>query len=142
MSLPSFIDDGGGSGNKARVTDKGQLVVAPISYDQTKFVELAEPNIGYNFYPPIGGKQFVITGVIATGDKQINANADATVEVYEAISTTTTAVKKALITFVLTQSTVLSLLPLNILVNTGVYINAKTDDDDVHMNIIGYFINA
>ena len=28
---------------------------------------------------------------------------------------------------------------LNLLVNVGKFINAKTDDDDVHMNILGYY---
>lgn len=124
----------------AKVTGVGALVTSPFAYDETKFVELAEPNVGYNFYKPIAGKQFVITGVIATGDKQIAANADATVIVYEATTDVATVVTKELLTFVLTQSTALSMIPLNILVNEGVFINAKTDDDDVHTNIIGYRI--
>ena len=31
---------------------------------------------------------------------------------------------------------------LSLLVNVGKFINAKTDDDDVHMNILGYYVDA
>lgn len=145
MTLPVVIQghDHPNSGiQDAKVNRSGSLVTAAFDYDETKFVELAEPNTAYNFYKPKARKAFVITGIIATGDKQIGANADATVVVYEAITDATTAVSKELLTFVITQSTVVPLVPLNIFVNKGLFINAKTDDDDVHMNIMGYYIPA
>ena len=37
--------------------------------------------------------------------------------------------------------TSLAIVPLNILVNKGVWLNAKTGDDDVHMTIMGYYVN-
>jgi len=126
----------------AKVNGTGALVTAAFDYDETKFVELAEPDVAYNFYNPKAGRAFVITGMIATGDKQIAANADATVVIYEAITDVTTSVDKELLTFVITQSTVVPLVPLNIFVNEGKFINAKTDDDDVHLNIFGYYIPA
>ena len=78
--------------------------------------------------------------VIATGDKQVGANEDATVTIFEASDATTSTQDKVLLTFVLTQSTVVSLLPLNIIVNEGKFVNGETDNDDVHMNIFGYYI--
>ena len=126
--------------NTASITSRGALVVAPYAFDLTSFNELDLVNTAYNFYKPQVGKRFVVSGIIATGDKQIAAAADAVVEVYEAVSTTTTTVAKVILTFVLTQSTVVSFIPLNILVSEGKFINAKTDDDDVHMNIMGYYV--
>ena len=47
---------------------------------------------------------------------------------------------KVLIQFVVTQSTVVPVTGLNLVVSAGVYVNAKTSDDDVHMTITGYYI--
>jgi len=143
MTLPVKIeghDHANSTITAARVTRTGQLVTSVFSYDETKFNELGTAGTAANFYKPKSQQQFVITGMIATGDKQIAANADATVTIFEASDATTSTQDKVLLTFVITQSTIVSLLPLNILVNEGKFVNAETDDDDVHMNIFGYYI--
>lgn len=126
---------------KAKVTKSGELVVAPLSYDLTKFNELAEINTAYNFYGPIPLKQFVITSMLAYGDKQVSSNTNATVEVYEASATDETTVDKCLIRFEIGQNQAIPFTPLRVLVNHGKWINAKTDDDDIHMTIMGYYID-
>ena len=128
--------------NSASITSRGALVVAPYDYDLTQFQELDTNDVAKNWYLPRPAKRCVITGVIATADKQVGANEDATVTIFEAATRTTATADKVLLQFVLTQSTVVSLLPLNILVAEGKFVNAKTDNDDVHMNIFGYFIPA
>ena len=128
--------------NNASITSRGALVVAPYDYDLTQFQELDTDDVAKNYYKPRVDKRFVVTGVIATADKQVGANEDATVTIFEAASSATATADKVLLQFVLTQSTVVSLLPLNILVAEGKFVNAKTDNDDVHMNIFGYFIPA
>lgn len=141
MTLPINIIDGKkGTKVKAGVTSLGQLITAPFAYDETKFNELAENDTAYNFYTPKTGEQFVLTGVMAYGDQQITANADANVTVYEASSSSTATVDKVLLQFAIGRSISFIATPLNILVNAGKYINAKTDDDDVHMTITGYYI--
>ena len=128
--------------NRASVTSRGAVVVAPYDYDLTKFGELGTANTAVNFYGPNLNKRFVVSGVIATADKQVGAADDATVVIFEASNDTTATEDKVLLEFVLTQSQVVSLLPLNILVAEGKFINAKTDNDDIHMNIFGYYIPA
>ncbi len=140
MSTPTQIVDGRGTKNKAVVTNIGQLVTAPFSYDDTQFKELAEVDTAYNFYKPKAGQQAVLTGCIARADKQVSSTVDATVIVYEATSATTTNISKTLLQFAMVQGDIISLLPLNIIVNEGKFINAKTTDDDIHMNLFGYFI--
>ena len=130
----------GPNGNEAHVTSSGELVVAPLHYDETKFNELAVDNTGYNFYGPLPGKQFVITGFIAVGDQQITANANANVIIYEAADTGTTTVDKILVQFVIKQDQDIPMPGLHILVNKGKFVNAKTDDDDVHLTLMGYYI--
>ena len=145
MSLPVIIqghDHPNAGVTDAKVTGLGALVTSPFAYDLTQFQELGVAGTAANYYEPQPHKRFVITGVIATGDKQVGANEDATVVIFEASNTTTSTKDKILLQFVLTQSTVVSLLPLNILVAEGKFVNGETDNDDVHMNIFGYYIPA
>ena len=140
MTTPTNIVDGSGSKSKAKVTNAGQLVTASLSYDLTIFNELGEINTAYNFYEPKAGCNFVITGVVAVADKQVSSAASADVVIYEAASAAATTVSKVLIQTAMVQDQIQIFLPINILVNEGVYINAKTTDDDIHMTIMGYYI--
>ncbi len=124
----------------AKVTELGQLVVAPLAYDETEFRELAVADTAYNFYVPRSGKQFIITGIRAKADRQVSPTSDADVVIYEAAAPDTTTVSKVLYREAMVQGEFATLLPLNILVNTGVWVNAKTSDDDIHMTIFGYYI--
>ena len=141
MSTPAHIVDGfHGTRNKACVTKIGQLVTTPFRYDETEFKELAVNDTAYNFYSPKHEQQFVITGIVAVGDQQITANSNADVVVYEATAPDTTTVEKVLFQTAIARDSFQGLPSLNILVNKGVWINAKTTDDDVHMTIMGYYI--
>jgi len=128
------------NGRSVKVTKSGEMVVAPLAYSDTKFNLLDATATAYHYYPPLSGKQFVISCVLVFGDKEIANASDTTIEIYEAASTTETTVSKVLMTFGLGQLTSLAITPLNILVNPGVYVNAKTDDDDVYLTIMGYYI--
>jgi hypothetical protein len=136
------IIDGSGNGRAARVTSIGQLVTAPFAYDETVFKELALADTAYNFWPPKPGEQFVITGVLFRADKQVSSTVDATVVIYEATTDTSTTVSKILIQFAVVEGDIINATALNLLVNEGRYVNAKTDDDDIHMTIMGYYIDT
>ena len=128
----------------AEVTALGQLVVAPLAYDDPAFKELAEPNTAYNFYKPISGQQFVITGIRAKADRQVSTTVDADVVVYEASAEGSTAglvVDRILHREAMVRGESFTLLPMNLLVNAGKFVNAKTTDDDIHMSIWGYYVS-
>lgn len=130
-----------GSGDKtAEVSRLGALVVGPLSPNETKFNELGIVDTAFNFYKPKAGQQFIITNVFAFGDKQVSSVTNATVEVYEALAEGDTAVDKTLLKFEIGQNQFQAYNEINLLVNPDVYINAKTSDDDVHMNILGFYI--
>lgn len=133
---------GPGNGVHAIVTDLGQLVTASLLYDETKFKELAEPDTAYSFYKPLAKQQFVITSIFARADKQVSSTVDATVVVYEGETDATITVDKVLLQFAMVQGDTVPLPQINIIVNEGKYVNAKTSDDDIHMNILGYYIPA
>ena len=133
--------EGGNSGRVASVTSDGALAVGPVSFNLIEFNELDTTVTAYNFYSPKSGKQFVVTAIFAYGDKQVGLGTNATVEVYEASSTTETTVDKIIMQFEIGQNQFHPFTSLNLLVNEGKFINAKTDDDDVHMNILGYYVD-
>ena len=133
--------EGGDSGRVADVTPDGALAVGPVSFNLVEFNELAAAATAYNFYSPLPGKQFVVTAIFAYGDKQVSSSTNATVEVYEASSTSEATVDKIIMQFEIGQNQFHPFTSLNLLVNEGKFINAKTDDDDVHMNILGYYVD-
>ncbi len=133
--------EGGNNEAKVKVTPSGELVVGPLSYDETVFNELDTVDVGVNFYEPLPGKQFVMTGVLFRADKQVSSTVDATVVVYEAGDTATATVDKVLIQFAVVQGDIINATSLNLLVGVGKFVNAKTDDDDIHMTIMGYYID-
>lgn len=124
----------------ARVV-QGALTVTPPSFNLIEFKELGTINTAFNFYQPKGGKQFVVTNIFAYGDKQVAANSNATVIVYEATTDATVTVSKIIMQFEIGQNEFHPFNSLNLLVNTNRFINAKTDDNDVHVNILGFFID-
>ena len=126
--------------NNASITSRGALVVAPYDYDETKFQQLVSDDVPLNFYDPVVHRRFVITGVIATGGQDITGNASANTVIYEASSFESTVQDKVLLKFVITKAQVVIMLPLNILAREGKFITAVTDDNSVHINIMGYFI--
>lgn len=139
MSNKIQIMDGIGSSSLACVTSIGQLVVAPLSYDDTTFIELAEPNVPFNFYEPREAQQFVITVLDLVADKQVSSSVSAEIVIYEATAEDTLTISKVLYQTAMVQDQDKT-LSTNILVNEGVWINAKTTDDDIHMTIMGYYI--
>jgi hypothetical protein len=127
---------------EVKVTPLGQLVIAPLAYDETEFRELAELDTAYNFYKPRSGQQIVITGIRAKADRQVSNTVDADVVIYEAISETTLTVDKVLHREAMVRGESFTFTPLNILVRAGKYINAKTTDDNIYMTLMGYSVPA
>jgi hypothetical protein len=140
MSLPIHIIGGGKQRSKVAVTKRGQLIVAPYEYDETQFIELAEVNTAYNFYKPKMGMQFVITGMRIKADRNVSTTVDATVEIYEAALPDTTTSDKILHEEAMVRGESATLLPTNILVRMGKFVNAKTTDDNIFMTVMGYYI--
>lgn len=139
--MPTPVHLLGRRGNwAADVTQLGQLVTAPFAYDETVFKELAADNTAYNFYKSKSGQQFVITGIRAKADRDVSNTVDADVVIYEAASEDTTTVDKILHQEAMIRGESITLVPLNILVAAGKYVNAKTTDDDIHMTLFGYYI--
>jgi len=131
------------NGNTARVNESGELVVAVGGYDETKFVELAAAATIYNFYEPITEKQFVVTGFLAYADKQVSATTNATVIIFESdtIGGDLASNDDVIFQFEVGQNQSVPFPNISVLVSNGRYVNAKTDDDDIHMTIVGHYVD-
>ena len=133
--LPVYLVD---SSNKEVVVGNGGTLTISAIFDVVEFNELAVADQAYNYYQPLAGSKFIFTGVVATADKDVVA--DATIVIYEADSPESTTVDKVLFQFVLLKNQQLVIPNFQIEVKPNVWINGKTDDDDIHMSVIGHFV--
>ena len=130
-----------GTKRGAGVTKNGQLTTAPVSYSVPIYKELATANTAYNFIKPKAGCRIVITDILLYANRNVGAN-DATVIVYEADSASATTESKILFQTEMLKQTRADLTGLNLVVNEGKWVNAKTNDDDVFVTIAGYHIGS
>ena len=132
----------GRGGIIAEVTPGGHLVVGEHKFDETVPKNLSSINTAFNFYKPISQKQFIIKGIVAKANKDVSTSTDADLVIYEGTSDSTTTVDKLLFEAAMTKHDSLILLGTNILVNEGIFLNAKTDDASIFVTIMGYYIRA
>lgn len=135
------IVDGCGSMRRATVSSTGALSVAPANYDETASQTMSSTATAFNFFEPNPSQQFVITGLLAFATKDVSDASDTIITVYEADQSTEITSTKDLMVFGMGKLTNLQLVPLNLLVNAGVYVNGKTDDATINMTLMGYFVN-
>ena len=139
MSIPAYLV--GRNGQQVSVNDAGELLISNGPFDLAVFNELDIANQAYNFYGPKGQQQFVMTGFLMYGDKQVSGATNATVIIYEASAPDSVTVDKVLIQVEVGQNQAVPFPSIRVLANRGVYINAKTDDDDIHMTILGHYVD-
>ena len=131
----------GGSGKEAKVTSYGQLVTAPLDFSTTYNATAGTANTPVNLIVPKTGKVFIINTIMLYANQSVSNTADATVVLYEATSSTTATESKSILSTAMVRSNRVVLNNVNILVSEGVWVNLKTDDDDVYGTIIGYYVN-
>ena len=129
----------GSKGATAEVTKSGELVVAPLSYDDVANQTLNSANVAENFFRPRSLKQFVITTILINADKSVTT--DVIVDVYEASTSDSTTIDKAIFHAEVLKNDQRDITGLRLLVSSGKFINAKADDANVNISIMGYFIN-
>lgn len=141
MTIPVHIK-GGAKNVTVLVSDLGQLVVAPIAYDEVSFNEMNVAIAAFNFYEPEPGMQFVITSIYMKADRGVSNTVDATIILYESDAIDSLSVDKVLFQVNLVRGNAVNLAPLNILVSEGVWINGRTSDTDIFSTVTGYYIDV
>lgn len=140
MSIDVSITDQGS--RHVKINEEGELLVSDGAFDTPVFNELAEINTAYNFFKPKAHKVLIITGFLAYGDKQISTSTNSTVVIYEGTQADTTTADRVLFQFEVGNNQSVPFPSIKLLCRSGYYINAKCDDDDVHMTILGHYVNA
>jgi hypothetical protein len=141
MSIKSEIIDGWGSGQKACVSTRGELVVGKVDYSTSYAIEATAAATAYNFVGPISAKRFVITDILLYANKNVGAG-DASVQVYEADSSTSTTITKTILDIEMVKQTARDMTGLNLIVTEGKWVNIKTDDATIFASVMGYYVRA
>ncbi len=138
MPLPITIKD---CNRVSKITEYGALYTANAGHDKTFNAKMTAANTAYNLLEPKTSKKFVITGLFIKAQFSVSNSVAATIIVYEAGSRTSLTVVETIINLGLIRDDIASIFPINILVNTGVWVNAKTDDPTVDVVLFGFPID-
>lgn len=142
MSIFTKIQDGTGSKKLAKVTAKGQLVVGPIDFSEAFNATLGTAAAAVNVVPPLHGFNFIITSILLYANRNVGVN-DATVTIFESsVGPTSSVPTKVIFTSEVPKQTSRDVQPLNLQVTESRWVNAVTDDDDVFVTIMGYYIET
>ena len=141
MTIKTTIKDGRGTGNEAEVTSRGQLVVSSIDFSTFYSVTLDTINTGFEIAPPVTGKIFIITTIELYADKSVGAS-DASVELYESDQSAVTTVVNTVFKTEIPKVRDRVLTGLNVKVSQGKWLNAKTNDNNIFVNVAGYYVDA
>ena len=130
----------GNGGNRVKVSEYGELVMAPVSYSTPSVGSLVANDTGVMFIPPQVSKRIVITGAIVAAGKNVSATTAAAVEVYESSTGSGETVAQSILQTEILKSSTQSFLPLNVITSEGRWVMAKTSDADVNVSIYYYYI--
>lgn len=122
---------------KARVTEFGQVVVAPVNYSTPVTVEMSSINTPYLLVSPKEGKSVVITAAILTANKSVGVN-DATVTIYASDTADGAVTTDAIVSLEMIKNSTLPLTGLNFIVPPGKFILSTTNDATVFITA-GYY---
>ncbi len=138
--IDAIIKDGTGTGSKARVSPFGQVITGPVDYNSVSTQTMAVNDQVYNFVEPIAGRRIVVDGLLIYADKAVGAN-DASIVIYESTEgpDSATASVTILETEMLKKSS-RDIFGVNFLCQEGSWINATTNDNNVFLTILYYYV--
>ena len=128
----------GNDNTTAEVTKDGALRVINREFNLVK-KQVLDSTAVFSFYPPLSGQQFVIAGIIMNAARSVTN--ECLITVFEA-DTVDGASTKDIVAIDLAKSVTTPLLGVNILVNSGKYINATTDDPTCNVTVVGYYVRV
>ena len=127
-------------GAQVGVSENGELFVRPVKYSVPAFANCTTVDVGVNLKKPVAGQQFVATGAIISGNRDIGVNGSI-FQLYESSgSTSITIIGDPIIEVEVPKSTILPFILPNVITDEGRFINAKCDDNSVRIALYGYFV--
>ena len=141
MTLPTSIKDAKfGTKDGAGVTPRGQLVVGPLAFSKSYFNQIGVEDEVFNFVGPVAGMQFVITGILISADRSVSVANGAIVRIYTADAIDSNVPVESILTTQINRNTSIALPGLNLITDPAVWINADSDDTDIYITILGYYV--
>ena len=125
----------------AMVTRRSELVVGDIDYSEPYYKFADATNTAYNLVPPKTGKRFIVTGFIISANRNVGTTG-ANIDLYEAASATSTSVTKQIYKDDIAKQTRIVFTGAKMIMTEGTWLNFKTDDDDFHVTVFGYYVIA
>jgi len=136
MAAPVYIVDPK-TGNKATVSEFGQLTISPVDYSTPVQEKLDVINTAFTMIEPVDGKLIIITDILLTANKSVGVN-DATVSIYTSTVKGDLVAAGNIIELEMQQKSSLPITGINTKIDAGLYVNAKTDDNDIFVTIMYY----
>lgn len=145
MPLRIEIEDSKyGTRNSAGVTHLGQVITAPVAYNEPFYQSLNVAGQAFNFVTPETGKQFVVDGLIFSSNKNVSSTNGAVISIYEANgpNVITASASKLIFTLDIGRLDKGSISSLNVITSQGVWLNGSTDDATCNVTILGYYVDV
>jgi len=137
MVINVIIKDGN-TRRTATVTPQGELITRSAEYSTASKKQIIDSN-AVNFFKPLSGKKFIVSGMIINTDRNVGVNGSL-IEVYETTSETSTSITSDIIAIDQAKNVTSPLIPLEIETAEGSFINGKADDFNVNVTVLGYFV--
>lgn len=130
------------TGYEAKVSPENYLAVGPVKPSEAFSVTLDVDSTAYEIVSAKSNEYFIITDIILVGNKNINTTVDAVVTIYEANAADLTTNLKTLLSVPVPRSDNIIITGIHLKTSTAISVVGTTSDDDVLVNILGYYIDA
>ena len=128
-----------GNGNEVDISSNGEILTRAFDYSSFSFQTINAVDTAFNFFKPKQDFQFVFTGIVVSGNRDIGVNGSI-LTIYTANADDSTTVLGTPFEIEVPKSTVLPFIIPNVIINEGVFLNGKADDATVRVGVFGYFV--
>lgn len=128
------------TGETAIVGLGGALATGPARPSKSFNATLDIDDTPVEIVPASGGKTFCVTAVVLTGNKNIDPNVDAVVDIYTSTASASTIPVTTILTIPVSRSAQTVLSGIILETEPGHFVNGVTSDDDVLITMLGFYI--
>lgn len=136
MAIDAILTDLS-NGNRVKISPNGELITSSLSPNISIHHTMDTADTSYNFAPPQTGFKMRLQNILMYADKNVGVN-DASIVIFTAnspIATTGTTILE----LELPKFASRDILGLNLELPEGVYLNAKTNEANVFLTMMGYY---
>ena len=143
MALPVHVVGSGPNRVQVKVTERGELVVAPLAYSVPYNVTVAVLNTVYEIVPAIVGKSFVMTDIFISTDKDYALSTAAElIQIYEAHPSDLATSTQDIFNIEMFKNDRFSATGLNLILSNTQSIAVTAADSAADVTIAGYYVDA